>query len=296
MSSRRRPPSPPPLEIRRFAPEQAERVIKLLDARIAEVRSLDPKTVRYDDERVRTAERKIRTTVLEVFGENSPEYQDYRYHEIRGGGTRVVMGSGDDPYAREAESQRDFAAGIPRTITMLEGLIDTVKERTDEARPALGEVIEEARPTATDEVFIVHGRKEGPRETVARFLTKLGFKPIILQEQASEGRTIIEKFERHSNVGYAVVLLTAEDRGGLDEADPATYASRARQNVILELGYFVGKLGRRRVCVFYEEGVEVPSDFHGVVYASLDAGGAWKLLLAREMKAAALDVDLNLAI
>ena len=95
---------------------------------------------------------------------------------------------------------------------------------------------------------------------------------------------------------YAIVLLTADDRGGLADAKPSTYRPRARQNVILELGYFLGKLGRRHVSVIYEEGVEIPSDYQGVLYTPLDPGTAWRFKLAREMKAAGLDIDLNLAV
>ena len=146
-------------------------------------------------------------------------------------------------------------------------------------------------------VFIVHGREEGPRESVARFVARLGLNPIILHEQPDQGRTIIEKFEEHSaDVRYAIVLLTADDRGGLADAKPSTYRPRARQNVILELGYFLGKLGRRRVSVIYEEAVEIPSDYQGVLYTPLDPGTAWRFKLAREMKAAGFDIDLNLAV
>jgi predicted nucleotide-binding protein len=87
-----------------------------------------------------------------------------------------------------------------------------------------------------------------------------------------------------------VVLLTGDDVGG---TQPDKLQPRARQNVILELGYFVGKLGRSQVCALRAEGVEIPSDFAGVVYHPLDAGGAWKFQLARELKAAGYAVDLN---
>jgi len=156
---------------------------------------------------------------------------------------------------------------------------------------------EESDVMQTRDVFIVHGREEGPRESVARFVARLGLNPIILHEQPDQGRTIIEKFEEHSaDVRYAIVLLTADDRGGLADAKPSTYRPRARQNVILELGYFLGKLGRRRVSVIYEEAVEIPSDYQGVLYTPLDPGTAWRFKLAREMKAAGLDIDLNLAV
>jgi predicted nucleotide-binding protein len=295
MANRRRPTDPPSPEIRRFTPEHAEQAIRLLEARIGDVKALEAKQVRHDDEQVRATERRIRSTVLEVFGERSPEYQDHRVHEITGMRAMIVGGWDEDPQAADLEDQQNFLAGIPRSVTMLESLIATVKERTDSARPVPGRMTEVV-PATTDEVFIVHGRADGPREGVARFVERFGLRPIILHEQASEGRTIIEKIERHSGVGYAVVLLTGDDRGGLAGADPAGYQPRARQNVVLELGYFLGKLGRRHVCVIHEPGVEIPSDYDGVVYIPLDRDGAWQLRLAREMKATAFkDIDLNRA-
>jgi predicted nucleotide-binding protein len=297
--ARRRPPDPPPLEIRRFSPEEAQWAVGLLESRIANVTALDPKAIPYSDARVRSLEERIRGNVLEIFRENSREYREHRGHEISGRGRRPVatmvsLRGGPPPGLIDAERQQDFAAGIPRTVTMLQSLIETVKERTDAARLVAGKVTEIGARTQSVEVFIVHGHAEGPRESVARFVERLGLRPIILHEQASEGRTIIEKIERHSEVGYTVVLLTGDDRGGLREAAPASYQPRARQNVVLELGYFLGRLGRRHVCVLHEPGVEIPSDYDGVVYVPLDPAGAWRFLLAREMKAAGFeDIDLN---
>lgn len=146
------------------------------------------------------------------------------------------------------------------------------------------------------DIFIVHGRDdEGMKETVARFIERLGLNAIILHEQPNEGRTIIEKFVDYSNVGFAVALLTPDDRGGPRDIEAGSYRFRARQNVIFELGYFLGRLGRKRVCVLYREGVEIPSDYQGVLFVPLDDGGAWKLPLAREIKAAGFEVDLNRA-
>lgn len=96
-------------------------------------------------------------------------------------------------------------------------------------------------------IFVVHGHNEAARETVARFLERVGFEPVILHEQPNKGRTIIEKFESYADVGFAVVLLTADDVGGRDSVEGASLKARARQNVILELGYFLGKLGRARL-------------------------------------------------
>ena len=147
-------------------------------------------------------------------------------------------------------------------------------------------------------VFIVHGRDDEAREKVSRYIERLNLKAVILNEQPGAGRTIIEKFENYAGVSFAVVLLTPDDIGGLrDFRDrPQELKSRARQNVIFELGFFIGRLGRRKVSALYKEGMELPSDYQGVQYISLDSGGGWKLELAQNMKHAGLDVDLNRAV
>lgn len=145
------------------------------------------------------------------------------------------------------------------------------------------------------DVFIVHGHDDAAKEAVARFIEKLGLHAIILREQPDSSRTIIEKFEHHSNVGFAIVLLTPDDVGAAKDAADHLMA-RARQNVIFELGYFIGKLGRSRVCALYKEGVEIPYDYHSVMYLSMDAAESWKLALARIIKNAGIDIDLNKAI
>ena len=144
-------------------------------------------------------------------------------------------------------------------------------------------------------IFLVHGHDEALLHETARFLERLGLDSIVLREQPNQGRTIIEKFEDYADVGFAVVLLTPDDHGApaqqVDNLQP-----RARQNVILELGYFLGRLGRSRVCVVYQAGVEIPSDYTGVLYVKVDEGGAWKLELAKELKAAGFPVDMNSAL
>jgi predicted nucleotide-binding protein len=151
---------------------------------------------------------------------------------------------------------------------------------------------------AGKQIFVVHGHDEGAKESTSRFIEKLGLGALILHEQPNRGRTIIEKFEDYSNVGFAVVLLTPDDMGVAKElADrPDKWKPRARQDVIFELGFFSGKLGRSKVCVLYKEGVDIPSDYLGVVYVPIDSGGAWRLKLAREMKSAGIDIDLNKAL
>jgi len=146
--------------------------------------------------------------------------------------------------------------------------------------------------TSRNDIFIAHGQDETAKESVARFVERLGPTVVILHEQPNVGRTIIEKFEDHSNVAFAIVLLTPDDIGAPNDKKGET-KPRARQNVILELGYFMGKLGRGRVCALYKEGIEIPSDYQGVLYIPMDSAGAWKMELAKEIKNAGIEVDLN---
>jgi predicted nucleotide-binding protein len=145
-------------------------------------------------------------------------------------------------------------------------------------------------PGDRSKVFVVHGHDEGAREGVARFLEKIGLEAILLREQPNRGRTVIEKFvDCAREVGFAVVLLTPDDLGGAASGD--AQMSRARQNVIFELGYFVGSLGRGRACLLRRGDVEIPSDLYGVVYTHIDAADGWKIELARELKAAGFKFD-----
>ena len=184
---------------------------------------------------------------------------------------------------------------VTRTLDKLNSLIDIIRESDDGDTVAPPTTKSPAVPAAaparaSNEVFIVHGHEEGPRESVARFLESLGLRPVILHEQASRGQTIIEKVETHSDVGFAVVLLTADDVGGRVGAEASP---RARQNVILELGYFIGRLGRQNVCALVRQGVEIPSDFSGVVYVELAENDAWKIRLARELRESGYEIDWN---
>ncbi len=178
---------------------------------------------------------------------------------------------------------------------MLQSMIDEVNEYwKDESEMPGSSDSHGNEQVNTKEVFIVHGRDEGAREKVARFLERLGLDPVVLHEQPNEGRTIIEKFEGYAHVRFAVVLLTPDDRGGLQD-DEGSFKPRARQNVIFEFGYFIGKLGRERVCALVKGEVERPSDYDGVIYITLDDSDGWKMRLILELKNAGYDVDANRA-
>lgn len=200
-----------------------------------------------------------------------------------------VLGGGPDPLpVRVKEFHDDLAVKLRRLASLREQLQLYGEGPSASASPAAP--LPRARGAG---IFVVHGHHEALKQQVARTIERLaGTAPIILHEQPDGGRTIIEKFESYAgDVGFAVVLLTADDRGG--STSDNELRPRARQNVVFELGYFIGRLGRGRVTVLYETGVELPSDMSGVLYTPADEAGAWQLKLAREMKAANVPVDLN---
>jgi predicted nucleotide-binding protein len=140
-------------------------------------------------------------------------------------------------------------------------------------------------------VFIVHGHDNEIKETVARFTEKLGLEPIVLHEQPSKNQTIIEKFERNSDVAFAIVLLTPDDVA-VAKNNSEKIKDRARQNVIFEMGYFIGRLGRGNVCAITKGDIEIPSDYSGIIYIPFD-GNSWKLELVKELKEVGLKIDAN---
>lgn len=147
-------------------------------------------------------------------------------------------------------------------------------------------------------VFIVHGREHGLKEAVARLVERLGYETVVLHEKPNQGRTLIEKFEQEADAAFAVVLLTPDDQGGLraSQDEPSVTSPRARQNVVWEFGYFAGAMGRARVAALVpNEDLEQPSDLSGIIYIPVRSIDdlEWRLNLAREMRAAGLDVDLN---
>lgn len=179
---------------------------------------------------------------------------------------------------------------------------DITRTIVNEARETLGskEKLEEKEKNKTNvidknKVFIVHGQDDLARLEVSSFLSKLGLEPIVLHEQASSGSTIIEKIEKYTDVGFGVVLYTPCDTGAKQTVEPE-YRPRARQNVVFEHGYLIGKLSRKNVCALVKGDVETPNDISGVVYVPQDAAGAWKLMLAKELKSSGYNIDMNKAI
>ena len=193
---------------------------------------------------------------------------------------------------RSSRDREAYLEGLRNAEALLESMMDEVREYSDDSDEA--EQFVDSRDAVADgsehKVFLAHGRDRGARETVARFLEKLGLVPVVLAEIPGMGRTIIEKFEAHSHVRFAVVLLTPDDSGSLQGGDREA-RPRARQNVIFELGFFVGRLGRGAVCALTAGEVEIPSDYAGVEYIEFDDGDGWKGKLGRELETAGLAVD-----
>ncbi|MFD2831423.1 TIR domain-containing protein [Corticicoccus populi] len=157
------------------------------------------------------------------------------------------------------------------------------------------EVIERKKKVVIDKakVFIVHGQDNELKLEIARFIERMGFEPIILHEQASNGMTIIEKIEQYSNVSFGIILYTPCDIGyQKNNEDKKLY--RARQNVVFEHGYLIAKLGRNNVCALVKQEVETPNDISGVVYIPFDKNGGWQIPLAKEMKGSGYNIDFNL--
>jgi predicted nucleotide-binding protein len=144
----------------------------------------------------------------------------------------------------------------------------------------------------SNRVFVVHGHDNEMKEAAARAIEKFSLEAVILHEQRNKGKTVIEKFEHNSNVQFAVVLLSPDDMGYPKDSTPETARPRPRQNVVFELGFFVGKLGRENVFVLHRKAddFEILSDYAGVVYEVFDSAGAWKLKLANELEEVGYDI------
>lgn len=277
----------PKLEL---TPASMQRGIVRLDERIAELEAFDARTLRDGDSpQLNQLVVAIKDTLDRCFGENTSVYQRFvaasELHYFPG---YISMDGSSTDYVGPTQNN------IANAIVLLKEAQRTLREDLDDYEHSIeiGSSAEKTAAVPSNRVFVVHGHDDAAHQGLARFLEKLGLEAIILKEQPDQGRTIIEKFEHSAgDVGFAVVLLTPDDLGGSVKA--ATPDARARQNVIFELGYFAGKLGRGRVCLLRKGHVEIPSDLYGVIYTDMDPADGWKAKLVGELKAAKLDFDAN---
>ena len=197
----------------------------------------------------------------------------------------IISSPLEEKSVRFSKDLTRYNSNIERDINHLKGILEQL--------PLYDEPSDTHQSNFGDEVFIVHGHDEAAKHKIARFIDDLDLTATILDEQPSRGQTIIDKFEEHADkAGFAIVLLTSDDLGAPKD-NKNELKPRARQNVILELGYFLCSLGRERVRVLHEEGVELPSDIYGLSYVQMAKGGGWKLELAQEMASVGISVDLN---
>ena len=199
--ARRRASGPETVGIRQPTPAEADSDIGKLRRRITEIRQLQTDGVRWNDGKKEAVERHVQSTVRDVFGPDSPEFQEFEHFEINKGSWNI--GWSDTQY------QQQFLAGIPYSVALVEGLVARLKERN---RGHVGEVAPSRVSSSgfSRRVFVVHGHDDGAKDATARFLNQLGLDPVILHEQPNEGRTVIEKFEKY---GCGVVLLRWTVRG-----------------------------------------------------------------------------------
>lgn len=213
------------------------------------------------------------------YGQKSLEYQKFSkisYHEID-----YAKLNGYTPRIDQvAVCARGLTLAKNMLRTFLEDISDTSKTDQRESKDS---------PIGFHKVFIVHGHDGELKEAVARIIEKQGIEAVILSEQANQGKTIIEKFENYSDVGGAICLFTADDIG--KSKKEASDHARARQNVVFEAGYFIGKLGRDHIVILADDGIEMPSDLSGVVRTNT---GNWQFELLKELKAMGYAIDLNL--
>jgi hypothetical protein len=235
----------------------------------------------FDQSELNSLRERARMIIRRAFGEDSSYMAQLSKTRFSPGSVPIVSPLGGGVSDAERQRQRHaWLSGQKESIA----LINIMLEDLELGDPEQGQGEEDLTALKSNRVFVVHGHDEGMREAVARVLTKLGLEPVILHEQPDRGRTIIEKFYEHADVGFAVVLLSPDDIGYSSTAGVEAAKPRVRQNVILELGFFLGRLGRENVLPLYRGDVEIPSDFSGVLYTPYDSGGAWPYKLTRELR------------
>jgi predicted nucleotide-binding protein len=232
--------------------------------------------LRYDDPEINKWENFTRQLIIKTFGSPHENLTAFNHAEYAGS---LRIGMPDEEY------QGNFLQCLDIRKKLLEGFVEQLKAFGGELQD--NKMVSEL---SSKRVFIVHGHDGQAQSEIALILTRLGLEPIILHEQPSQGMTIIEKLEKHSDVGFAFILLTPDDVGG-QKNQKHNLLPRARQNVFFEFGLFVGKLGRNKVCCLYKGDVDLPSDLQGLVYLPFKSSvNEVQLDIVKELKSAGYDV------
>lgn len=228
------------------------------------------------------AERFLRTH----YGENSKEVVDFRNTHFS-----LMIYTFNETESDYIEACK---SGLLTSKAVFGVYLDELKEK-DSVQDNKAMRINNVRP---NKIFIVHGHDDALKQEVARIVEKQGLDAVILSEQANRGKTIIEKFEENTDVGAAICLFTGDDYGRAikddkgEETKPANDRLRARQNVVFESGYFMGRLGREKVILIANPEIEIPSDLQGVVYTN---DKSWQIDVLKELKEIGYAIDFNKA-
>jgi len=239
--------------------EQAERLLQ--------------KNITSGDSEFQAWKTKASRFLINKFGDNSFEYD--KFNKTLFSLPIYTLNTPNSSFVVACKS------GLEDSIAIFKTYLEEMEESTEIKR-------NERNNFDTSKVFIVHGHDGELKQEVARLIEKQDIEAIILSEQANKGRTIIEKFEDYSDVGGAICLFTADDIG--KAKNDSNENPRARQNVVFEAGYFIGKLGRARVIILADNGIEMPSDLGGVLYTN---SKDWKVDLCKELKAMGFNIDFN---
>lgn len=227
---------------------------------------------------------KAKIYVRNYFPSSSQESFNEEIDNISFAPPGVIIGNSDHVYVQY------FHQGIKE----FKGIIENMQFEYDLLQSKSSQENEQNKLNLTD-IFIVHGHDEEMLMAVENLIMKINLKPIILREKSDKGRTLIEKFEDHSDVSFAIVLLSPDDKCISDSTadEKEKVVPRPRQNVILEFGFFMGKLGRSHIIALKKDirDFELPSDISGVIYKKYNSG--WKNEIAKELKEFGFDIDLN---
>jgi predicted nucleotide-binding protein len=271
--------------------EQMTLGITRLRRRIVDLEAYDPLTVKLPStEDIVELENEISKSLVLAFGSETPKHHQYP--------SAAQLRERTSEIRYEPALRKKLTENRARSISLLNRAVKWLEDEVNDAQSSLSYTasttpIGPGLPMRRDldKVFIVHGHDGAAKAEVARFIEGLDFKAIILHERRSMGRPLISKFcEEAAEADFAVVLMTPDDLGrAVRETE---MKSRARQNVVFELGFFVGKLGAARVVGMVKGDIEIPSDYLGVVYISLDEED-WQVRLGRELEAAGFTIDWN---
>lgn len=209
--------------------------------------------------------------LITKFGQSSYEYDSFRKTAFS---PQVFT-----PRTPEETFIDALHLGLQKSILIFKDYLKEMDDQPVAQKPILSD---------KSKIFIVHGHDGELKESVARLIEHQGIQAIILFEKPNQGKTLIEKFESYSNVGSAICLFTKDDLGKAKNESEEKY--RARQNVVLETGYFMGKLGRNNIVILADSGIEMPSDLSGVVYTNT---ANWQFELLKELKFFGYNIDFN---